>query len=98
MRASARRSRAEATSSNALVIFCVLLTERIRRFRSWTVAISHLAPDERLLLHRERLRELLDLPPELLLALVGQNLLLADRLVDRAFAAQVLPQLLLEAL
>ena len=39
IRASARRSRAEATSSNALVIFCVLPTERIRRFRSWTVAI-----------------------------------------------------------
>ena len=39
MRVCARLSRAEATSSNAFVIFCVLLTERIRRFRSWTVAI-----------------------------------------------------------
>ena len=34
IRACARRSRAEATSSNALVIFCVLRIERIRRLRS----------------------------------------------------------------
>ena len=39
IRACARRRRAEATSSIALVILRVLRIERIRRFRSWTDAI-----------------------------------------------------------
>jgi hypothetical protein len=40
MRACARRSLAEATSSNAFVIFWVLRIDRIRRLRSWTVAMG----------------------------------------------------------
>ena len=40
IRVCARRSRAEATSSIAFVILRVFLTERTRRFRSWTVAMS----------------------------------------------------------
>src|SRR2546428_10914556 len=60
---------------------------------------SHLTrAGERLLLHREGLGELLDLLAQLLLDLVGEKLLLADRLVDRALGAQVLAQLVLEAL
>ena len=39
IRCSARRSLAAATSSIARVIFRVLRTERIRRLRSWTVAM-----------------------------------------------------------
>ena len=39
IRACARRSRALATSSIAFVILRVFVTERMRRRRSWTVAI-----------------------------------------------------------
>jgi hypothetical protein len=38
IRACARRKRAAATSSNALVILRVFWTERIRRRMSWTVS------------------------------------------------------------
>src|SRR4051794_37444588 len=98
MRASARRRRAEATSSNAFVIFCVLPTERIRRFKSWTVAICLAGARERPLLHGEGLGDLLDLLAELLLDLVGEHFFLADRVVDRVLRTEVLAQLLLEAL
>ena len=40
IRACARRSRAEATSSIAFVILRVLRTERIRRLMSWTEATA----------------------------------------------------------
>src|SRR6476469_3476896 len=96
MRACARRSRAEATSSNALVIFCVLPTERIRRFRSWTVA-TYLPACQRRLLDRKGIGELLDLLAKLFRHVVGENLLLPDRVVDRTFGAEVLAQLVLEA-
>ena len=43
MRAWARRSRADATSSIAFVILRVFVTDLIRRRRSWTVAIGYAA-------------------------------------------------------
>src|SRR4029077_2698734 len=101
--ACARLSRAEATSSMALVIFRVLRMDLILRFRSWTEAMpffsrSFPSGNERpFLLHVEHAREALQLGVQLPLELVGDLLLLADRVEDRLLRPHVLAQLVLEA-
>src|SRR2546423_9679023 len=94
IRACARRSRAEATSSNAFVILRVLRTDRIRRRRSWTEAMGLC---RRLVLDVEGVRELLQLRVQLPGQLVGELLLVADLGEDRALRLQVLAELLVEA-
>src|ERR671930_302016 len=94
IRCCALRSRADATSSIAFVIFRVFVTERMRRRRSWTEATS---ADERLFaLDVEALLELVELRVQLLRRLVRQVAAFADGLQDRPLGTQVLAQLVLK--
>src|SRR5688500_12688678 len=95
IRVCARRSRAEATSSIALVILRVFLTERTRRFRSWTEATE--LDQASFVLDGEVGHEALQLLVQLRRQLVPEVVGLLDLPVDRLLRAQMVAQLVLEA-